>query len=69
MCDEVESEEHVLLDCNIDLDVRRWKEKLYIMIYYELKNDCIERKTIWYLGMVWKTGQTIGLFFYSFFLQ
>ena len=27
VCGKVESEEHVLLDCNIDMDVRRWKVK------------------------------------------
>ena len=29
VCGEVESEEHMLLDCNLYMDVRRrWKEKL-----------------------------------------
>ena len=29
VCGEVESEEHVLLECNLYMDVRRrWKEKL-----------------------------------------
>ena len=29
VCGEVESYEHVLLDCNLNMDVRRrWKEKL-----------------------------------------
>ena len=23
---------------------------------YEAKNDCFERETMWYLGMVWKTN-------------
>ena len=55
VCDEVESEEHVLLDCNLYMDVRgRWKEKLAsvnIDVYnaikgYEAKNVCIERKTM-----------------------
>ena len=29
VCGDVESEKHVLLDCNLDVDVRRrWKEKM-----------------------------------------
>ena len=52
---EVESEEHVLLYCNLYMDVRRrWKEILAsvnVDVYnaikgYEAKNDCIERTTI-----------------------
>ena len=50
----VESEEHVLLDCNLYMR-RRWKEKLAsvnVDVYnaikgYEAKNDCIERETMW----------------------
>ena len=47
---EVESEGHVLLDCNLYMDVRRrWKGKLAsvnVYVYnaikgYEAKNDCI----------------------------
>ena len=61
VCEEVESEEHVLLDCNLYIDVRRrWKEKLAsvnVDVYdaikgYKANNDCIERQTIWYLGKV-----------------
>ena len=55
----------MLLDCNLYMDVRRWKEKLPSMnvdVYnvikgYEAKNDCIETETMWYLGMVWKAIQ------------
>ena len=63
VCGDVESEEPVLLDCNLYMDVRRrWKEKLAsvnVDVYnaikgYETKNDCIKRETMWYLGMVWK---------------
>ena len=28
---------------------------------YEIKNDCIERETMWYLGMVWKARQASKL--------
>ena len=70
VCGEVESEEHMLLDCNLYMDVRRrWKEKLAsvnVDVYnvikgYEAKNDCIERETMWYLGMVWKARQASEL--------
>ena len=69
VCEEVESEEHMLLYCNFYMDVRRWKEKLSLVnvdVYnvikgYELKNDCIERETIWYLGMVCKARQASEL--------
>ena len=70
VCGEVESEEHMLLDCNLYIDVRRrWKEKLAsvnVDVYnvikgYETKNDCIERETMWYLGMVWKARQASEL--------
>ena len=70
VCGEVESEEHMLLYCNLSMDVRRrWKEKLapvnvdaYTVIKgYEAKNDCIDRETMWYLGMVWKARQTSEL--------
>ena len=70
VCGEVESEEHMLLDCNLYMDVRRrWKEKLAsvnVDVYnvikgYETKNDCIERETMWYLGMVWKARQASEL--------
>ena len=63
VCDEVESEEQMLLDCNLYMDVkRRWKETLAsvnVDVYnvikcYEANNDCIERETMWYLGIVWK---------------
>ena len=52
MCGEVELEEHVFLDCNLHMDVRRrWNEKfasVNVYVYnaikgYEAKNDCIER--------------------------
>ena len=70
VCGEVESEEHMLLDCNLYMDVRRrWKEKLAsvnVDVYnvikgYEAKNDCIDRETMWYLGMVWKARQASEL--------
>ena len=70
VCGEVESEEHMLLDCNLYMDVRRrWKEKLALVnvdVYnvikgYEANNDCIERETMWYLGMVWKARQASEL--------
>ena len=60
----------MLLDCNLYMDVRRrWKEKLAsvnVDVYnvikgYEAKNDCIERETMWYLGMVWKARQASEL--------
>ena len=60
VCEKVDSEKHMLLDCNLYMDVRRrWKEKLALVnvdVYnvikgYEAKNDCIEIETIWYLGM------------------
>ena len=69
-CGEVELEEHLLLDCNLYMDVRRrWKGKLAsvnVDVYniikgYEVKNDCIERKTMWYLAMVWKARQASEL--------
>ena len=69
-CDDVESGEHMLLDCNLYMVVRRrWKEKLasvnadvYNVIKgYEAKNDCIEGETMWYLGMVWKARQASEL--------
>ena len=28
---------------------------------FEAKNDCIERETMWYLGMVWKARQASEL--------
>ena len=52
----------MLLDCNLYMDVRRiWKEKLAsvnvdeynVLKGYEANNYCIERETMWYLGMVW----------------
>ena len=80
VCGDLESEKHVLLDCNIYMDVRRrWTEKmnaehaniyiyLYIYIYiyiyiyeaiqvYEVNNECIEKETMCYLGMVWSASQ------------
>ena len=53
MC--AESDEHVLLDCNLYMDVRRrWKEKLgsvNVDVYNAIKgyeaNDCIERENMW----------------------
>ena len=60
----------MLLYCNLYMDVRRWKEKLAsvmnVDVYnvikgYEAKNDCIERETMWYLGMVWKARQASEL--------
>ena len=40
---------------------RRWKEKLdaehadmyEVIIGYEVSNECIEKETMWYMGMVW----------------
>ena len=49
--------------CYLHMDVRRrWKGKLdsvNVDVYnaikgYKANNDCIERETLWYLGMVWK---------------
>ena len=69
-CGDVESEEHVLLDCDLYIYVRRrWKEKLASVNVdvhntikgYEAKNDRIEREIMWYLGMVWKARQAIEL--------
>ena len=69
VCGEV-SEEYVLLYCNLYMGARRrWKEKLVLVnvdVYnaikgYEADNDCIERETMWYLGMVWKAKQAIEL--------
>ena len=65
VCEEVESEEHMVLDCNLYMDVKRWKEKLAsvnVDVYnvikgYEIKNDCIERESMWYLGMVWNARE------------
>ena len=50
VCVCMESEEHVLLDCNLYMDVTiGWKEKL-ASVNVEVKNDHIERETLWYLG-------------------
>ena len=60
----------MLLDCNLYMDVRRkWKGKLAsvnVDVYnaikgYEANNYCIERETIWYLGMLWKARQASEL--------
>ena len=57
---------HVLLDCNLYVDVRRrWKEKrnaehadMYKAIKgHEVNNDCIENETMCYLGMVYSARQ------------
>ena len=48
---------------------RKWNEKLAsvnVDVYnaikgYEANNDCIERETMWYLGMVWKARHTSEL--------
>ena len=67
---EVESEVHMLLDCNLYMNVRRrWKVKLIsvnVDVYnvikgYEANNDCLERETMWHLCMVWKAKQASEL--------
>ena len=55
MCGDVESEKHVL-DCNLYMDVRIWKEKMHADMY-EVNNECIENETMCYLGMVWSARQ------------
>ena len=63
VCGDVESEKHVLLDCNLYVDVRRrWKEKMNADMYeakkgYEVNNECIENETMCYLGMVQSSRQ------------
>ena len=66
VCGDVEPEKHVLLDCNLYMDVRRrWKEKLNadhadmydVMKGFEVNNECIENETMCYLGMVWSARQ------------
>ena len=61
VCGDVESEKHVLLDCNLYVDVRRrWKKNIntehadmYEVIKgYEVNNECIENETMCYLGRV-----------------
>ena len=61
VCGDVESEKHVLLDCNLYVDVRRrWKEKMNAehadmhdtINAYEVNNGCIENEAMCYLGMV-----------------
>ena len=67
VCGDVESEKHVLLDCNINVDVRRrWKEKVNVDMYeaiigYEINNECIEFETMCYLGMEWSARQRSNL--------
>ena len=62
VCGEVELAEHVLLNIDIYMDVRRrWKETLASVnldLYnaingYDAKNGGIERSTMWYLVTVW----------------
>ena len=62
VCGYVESEEHVMFDCNLYMDMRiRWKEKMdakHANVYnaikcYEVNNESIEKETMWYMGMVW----------------
>ena len=66
VCGDVESEKHVLMDCNLYVDVRRrWKEKMnaeHADMYeaikgYDVNNECIENETMCYLGMVWSARQ------------
>ena len=51
VCGDVESENHLLLDCNLYVDVRRrWKEKMnaeHIDMYEAIKGyECIENETM-----------------------
>ena len=65
----VDLEEHMLLDCSLYMDVRRWKEQLAsvnvdvdnVIKGYETKNDCIEKETMWYLDIIWKDRQSSEL--------
>ena len=66
VCGDVESEKHVLLDCNLYVDVRRRrKEKMdaeHADMYediqgYEVNNECIEKEPMCYMSMVWSARQ------------
>ena len=66
VCGDVESEKHVLLDCNLYVDVRRrWKENMnaeHADMYeglngYRVNNKCIENETMCYMGLVWSARQ------------
>ena len=37
VCGDVVSEKHVLLDCNLYMDVRRWKERMNADMYEAIK--------------------------------
>ena len=63
VCGDVESEKHVLLDCNLYMDMRRrWIDAKHADVYeaikgYEVNIECIEKETMGYLGMVWSARQ------------
>ena len=58
VCGDVESEKHMLLDCNLYVDVRRrWKEKMngeHADMYEAIKGYEVNNETMGYLWLyIW----------------